>query len=50
MKTLEVRGAGAYKMLMLVASRIHQAGYRGVKAHSDKYEILVTIKVKENKK
>lgn len=37
-----------YSLLMLCASKIHELGQKGFKADSDKFEILVTIKVKDD--
>lgn len=49
MKTLEIKGKAVYKMLMLIASKIHESGHRAYRAESEEYEILVTIRVKGEK-
>ena len=49
MKTLTIKSKAVYKMLMHIASKVHKSGHRACKAESDKYEILVTIKVKGEK-
>lgn len=47
MKTKKIDTGWIYRMLMLCASKIDESGHRAYKATSDKYDILVTIRVKE---
>jgi len=50
MKIITIRDKSIYKLLMLLAERMDGGGYKGFKAESKEYEILVTIRVKENNK
>lgn len=36
-----------YSLLMLCAAKIHELDQKGFKADSDKFEVLVTIKIKD---
>lgn len=48
MKTINLKDGPIYQLLMRIAFKMKGSGLIGLKAESDEYEIIVTIKPRRN--